>query len=114
MKEHTEEVFLEAYAQTGNATGAMQIARPELAKNVANNAAHRMLQKPDVQAKLEAKLQRMSNQALKTIKSSLTSENEQIATSSAKWVVEQVHGKAINRNVNLNGTVSVEDILSII
>lgn len=114
IKEHIEEVFVEAYAETGNATKAMQAARPNLSVAVANNAAHRMLQKPDVQVKLESKLQRMSNKALKTIKDSLDSEDEKVATINARWVIEQVHGKALQRNVSLNSTVNVEDILSIL
>lgn len=107
------EVFAEVYARTNSPKQAMIAAQPsiEATPHYASIKASRMLQRTDVQDKIQHKLERMSVKAIKNIDSLMTSDDEQIKLKSNIWVAEQVRGKAVTRSINLNASASIEDAL---
>lgn len=111
----TEQIerFTDARAAKLSPAKAMIIAQPELItdKNYANVKARRLMVKPDIKAKIDAKLQKMSTKATKRIEKLLQSENEQIATQNAWKVIEHNIGTPIKRNINVGLTATIEDAL---
>jgi len=108
-----KEVFAEVYAHTKSAQKAMIAAEPNLItkKNYANVKGHRMLKKTDMQQKIQKNLEKMSKHAIKRIDEMIQSDDEAIATTNAWRVVEQLRGKPVARNLNLNAQVTIEDVL---
>lgn len=107
----TEDTFVEVLTRTNSPSKAMLAAQPHLTKEYAKVKAQRMLKKPDVQAKIQKKLEIMRPKALKTIDKMLTSDNEQIATANAWRVVEHLRGKPVARNLNMSVSATIEDAL---
>jgi hypothetical protein len=91
----------------------MIAAQPELAAHpeYAKVKAQRVLKRSDVQEKIQKKLESMQPEALKNIKRTLTSDNEQLANSNAWRIVEHVRGKPVARSISLHDTASIEDAL---
>lgn len=115
IKAQKEDVFTDVMAATGSPAKAIKASHPEVYEHSpanARNRANRLLKKPEIQTKIQSKLEKMQPKALKAIDRAITSDDENLATNTAKWVVEQVRGKATQRTVNLSATVSIEDYLS--
>lgn len=113
LSEEQIERFTDARAANYSPAKAMIVAQPELAlnKNYANVKGRRLLKKTDVQEKIQKKMERMSNKAIKRIDTLIQSDDESIATTNSWRVVEQVRGKAVTRSINLNATATIEDAL---
>jgi hypothetical protein len=109
-----KERFVEAYALTRKPIISMIAAQPKLAtdRNYANVKARRQLAKPDIQDKIQKKLELMSKKATKRIDKLIQSDNEQIATTNAWKVIEHVRGTPINRSITGNFKLDSEDILA--
>lgn len=107
------EVFTDVYAATHKPIDAMVAAQPNLAadRNYANVKARRLLKKSDINTKIQQKMEKMASKATKKIDELIQSENEQIATTNAWKVIEQVQGKAVTKSINLNATATIEDVL---
>lgn len=107
------DTFAEARAANLSPAKAMILAQPELMrdKNYANVKARRLMAKPDVKAKIDAKLQKMAIKATKRIDKLIQSENETIATQNAWKVIEHNIGTPVKRNINLGITANIEDAL---
>ena len=107
------ETFTEVYAHTKKPITAMIAAQPDLItnKNYANVKARRMLKKTDIQDKIQQKLEKMSKKATKRIDKLIQSEDESIATQNSWKVVEHIRGKPIAKNLNVNATTTIEDVL---
>lgn len=107
------DTFAEVQAHTKSPMKAMIAAQPELVtnKNYANVKGHRLMQKPDVQEKVRLKIEKMGAKATKRIDKLIQSENEAIATQNAWKVIEHTIGTPLKRNINLNATANIEDVL---
>lgn len=112
-KEQRDDIFVEVYAQTNSPITAIQAAEPHLINKpeYASVKAHRTLQRPDMKAKIDAKLQKMSAKALKTVDKMISSDNEHIATANAWKVIEHNIGTPVKRNINLTAKANIEDAL---
>lgn len=112
-KEQRDEIFVDTFVHTNNATAAIQAAEPILLDKpaYAHLKAHRTLQRPDIKLRIDKKLQKMSPKALKTIDKLITSDNEQIATANAWKVIEHNIGTPIKRNINVGIKATIEDAL---
>lgn len=113
MKEKRSEIFAEVYAETQSPTQAMLAVEPGLKDrpNYLGVKANRTLKRSDIQDKIQKKLESMQNTALKNIKETLSSDNEQLANANAWKIVEHVRGKPITRSLNLHGSANIEDAL---
>lgn len=119
MGKHTKltdkqiDTFVEVQAITKSPQKAMLAAQPELItnKNYANVKGHRLANKPDIKAKIDLKLQKMSTKAIKTIDKMLQSDNESIATQNAWKVIEHNIGTPVKRSINVNAKATIEDAL---
>lgn len=107
------DTFAEARAANLSPAKAMIAAQPELIidKNYANVKARRLMTKPDVKAKIDAKLQKMSTKATKRIDKLIQSDNEAIATTNAWKVIEHNIGTPVKRNINVGVKATIEDAL---
>lgn len=105
--------FADVQAHTKSPMKAMIAAQPELITNpnYANVKGRRLITKPDVKARIDKKLQKMSSKATKRIEKLIQSENENIATTNAWKVIEHNIGTPVKRNINLNATTTLEDAL---
>lgn len=112
-------IFGEVLAQTGSPAKAIKILEPETynrnpayARTKANRIVKRIENRPDIQAKIQQKLEKMENPALKTIKKAITSADEKLATDTSWRVIEHLRGKPTQRTQNLNVTAKIEDIFA--
>lgn len=107
------DTFAEARAAKLSPAKAMIAAQPELIdnKNYANVKARRLMQRPDIKAKIDKKLQQMAPKATKRIEKLIQSDNEQIATANAWKVIEHNIGTPVKRNINVNAKATIEDAL---
>lgn len=105
--------FAEVQAHTKSPMKAMIAAQPELVidKNYANVKGRRLMVKPDVKARIDKKLQKMSAKATKRIDKLIQSDNEQIATTNAWKVIEHNIGTPVKRNINIGVKANIEDAL---
>lgn len=105
--------FAEARAAKLSPARAMIAAQPELVlnKNYANVKARRLMNKPDVKAKIDQKLQKLSKDATKRVEELIQSENENIATTNAWKVIEHNIGTPVKRSINANVQATIEDAL---
>jgi len=110
-QEKKHEIFAEVYAKTNSPSKAMLTIEPGLKPNYASVKAQRMLKKTDVQGKIQLNLEKMHKTALKTIDKMLVSDNEAIASANSWRVIEHLRGKPIARNLNVNATANIEDVL---
>lgn len=112
-KELHDQTFVEVLHQTNSPQAAMIAAEPALAdnKNYAKVKAQRMLKRTDVQEKIQKKLETMQSAALKNIKQTLTSDNEQLANANAWKVVEHLRGTPVKRSVTMTNRTTLEDAL---
>jgi phage terminase small subunit len=109
--------FTHYYAKSNNGTQSVLKAygKDKLTRASAGVKATRLLKNDIVIETIEQQKARMNSLASKSINvfnNHLQSDNEQIANTTAKFVYEQVHGKAIQRNINANTTVNIADIIS--
>lgn len=115
IKEQKDELFSEVMARTASPSKAIAAAYPdtyERNKAYAGVKANRMLQKPDIQAKINQKLEKMAPKALKRAQELISSDNEAVATANIWKTVEHIRGKPIARNINSNINMTVEDAIS--
>lgn len=107
------DTFAEVQAATKSPMKAMIAAQPALVtnKNYANVKGRRLMVRPDVKAKIDQKLQKMSIKATKRIDSLIQSEDEHIATTNAWKVIEHNIGTPVKRNINVNTHATIEDAL---
>lgn len=108
--------FAEVYAKTDNATKAVQTAYKEnnYSPAVAGVKGTRLLKNDSVTQEIDrqkARMEVLSGKAVQRIGDLIESENESVATTNAWKAYEQVHGKALSRNVSLGITTTVEDAL---
>lgn len=113
-KEAKDNLFSEMYARTNKPSQSIIAAYPELANNpeYAKVKAQRELKRPDIKAKIDKNIQKMSKKALKRVDQLLTSDNEQIATVNSWKVIEHNIGTPIRRTVGLTANISIEDALN--
>lgn len=113
IKENHDNLFVEVVAQTGSPKAAMIAVEPNLTDKpaYAANKGYRMMQRSDVQEKIQKKLENMQPKAMKRIKSLVMSEDEAIATQNAWRIVEHLRGKPVARNLNINTNANIEDAL---
>lgn len=115
LKEARDEEFARVLALTKKPSEAIKAAEPNLYKKNPNSArvkATRLQKRPEIQDKIQKNLEKLSKKSLKRIDEMLTSDNESIATTNAWKVIEHVRGTPTQRRVNLNASVSIEDVLS--
>lgn len=111
LQDKRNDVFAEAFVKTNSPSTAMRALEPDLKPAYASVKAQRMLKKSDVQAKIQLKLEKMHSKALKKIDELVLSDNEAIASANSWRVVEHLRGKPIARNLNVNATANIEDVL---
>lgn len=113
LSEKQLDTFAEVQAHTKSPMKAMIAAQPELItkKNYANVKGRRLVTKPDVKARIDKKLQKMSSKATKRVEKLIQSENESIATQNAWKVIEHNIGTPVKRNINVNAQATLEDAL---
>ena len=112
-----KKVFSEVYAKTDNGAKAVRAAYPELANSSVQSVstkAGRLLKNAEVVNHIEYqrnKLEQLATRAVNKVEDLIESDNEQIATTNTWKVIEQVHGKAMQKssNVNFNFTGHVSD-----
>lgn len=107
------DTFVDVQAHTKSPMKAMLAAQPELItdKNYANVKGRRLIAKPDIKARIDKKLQKMSSKATKRVEKLIQSDNESIATQNAWKVIEHNIGTPIKRNINVNAQATLEDAL---
>lgn len=107
------ETFAEARAAKLSPAKAMIAAQPELIinKNYANVKGRRLMTKPDIKAKIDQKLQKMSIKATKRVEELIQSDNESIATHNSWKVIEHNIGTPVKRNLNITAKANIEDAL---
>lgn len=108
--------FAEVYARTDNATKAVKVAFKDnnYSSAVAGVKGARLLKNDNISQEIDRQKQRMeklSGESVDRFGELIRSENENIAFSTGKFIYEQVHGKALSRNVSLGITTTVEDAL---
>lgn len=113
IKENRDNTFAEIVSRTGSPKKAMIAIEPELVNKpaYAANKGYRMMQRSDVQEKIQKKLENMQPKAMKRIKELVMSEDESIATQNSWRVVEHIRGKPVAKNLNVNATTTIEDVL---
>lgn len=113
IKDAHDQRFVDAMLETNSPQAAMIAAEPALADNkaYAKVKAQRMLKKTDVQQKIQKSLENMRNPALKNIKETLTSDNEQLANSNAWKVIEHLRGTPVKRSISLHDKANIQDAL---
>lgn len=113
IKDAHDQTFVNVMLATNSPSQAMIAAEPALANNkdYAKVKAQRMLKKTDVQEKIQKSLENMRNPALKNIKETLTSDNEQLANNNAWRVIEHLRGTPVKRSITMNTKANIEDAL---
>ena len=112
-----KKVFSEVYARTDNGAKAVREAYPELANSSVQSVstkAGRLLKNAEVVNHIEyqrSKLERIASHAVDRIEDHVESDDDNISLNASKFVIEQVHGKAMQKssNVNFNFTGHVSD-----
>lgn len=112
-----KKVFSEVYAKTDNGAQAVRTAFPELANSSVQSVstkAGRLLKNVEVVNHIEYqknKLERIASQAVDKIEDHIESDDSGVSLNASKFVIEQVHGKAVQKSssVNFNFTSHVTD-----
>lgn len=112
-----KKVFSEVYAKTDNGAQAVREAYPELANSSVQSVstkAGRLLKNVEVVNQIEyqrSKLERIGNRAVDKIEEHVESDDSNVSLNASKFVIEQVHGKAVQKSssVNFNFTSHVSD-----
>lgn len=112
-----KKVFSEVYAKTDNGAKAVRAAYPELANSSVQSVstkAGRLLKNAEVLNHIEYqknKLERIASQAVDRIEEHVESDDSNVSLNASKFVIEQVHGKAVQKSssVNFNFTSHVTD-----
>lgn len=112
-QEKRDEIFAEVYAKTNSPSKAMIAAEPALKDNphYAAVKANRTLKKSDIQHKIQQKLEKQAKTAMKNVDDLLISDDETIKAQTTWRVIEQLRGKPVARNLNMNAQVTIEDAL---
>lgn len=113
IREKHDDTFVEVLAQTNSPVTAIRAAEPALIDKpaYARLKAHRLKQRPDIKAKIDKKLEQNAKLALKQLPKLITSDNEQIATANVWKTIEHNIGTPVKRNLNVNATTTIEDVL---
>ena len=108
--------FAEAYSKTDNGVKSVDIAYPDNNYTYGSKAtiANRLLKNVEVVNHIEyqrSKLERIASHAVDRIEDHVESDDDNISLNASKFVIEQVHGKAMQKssNVNFNFTGHVSD-----
>lgn len=109
--------FSEVYAKTDNGAQAVREAYPELANSSVQSVstkAGRLLKNAEVINHIEYqknKLERIASQAVDRIEEHVESDDNNVSLNASKFVIEQVHGKAVQKSssVNFNFTAHASD-----
>lgn len=107
--------FAKEYAKDTNGTKAALKVYPHLTPESAANKAYRLLKNNDVLDTIEKQRQRMELLASKSVQKfeeHMDSDDGNLSFSASKFVYEQVHGKATQKNLNINASASIEDVLA--
>lgn len=107
--------FAHEYAKTDNGRKSALRVWPEITPESAAVKATRLLKNANVSQEIEAqkaKMEFLASKAVIKIDQLLESDNENIASQNAWKVYEQVHGKALQKNVSISAHISLEDALS--
>lgn len=97
-----------AYVEAGhNAAEASRRTRgtASISPNYSKVHGSYMLKKPEVQSAiqiLEARMEKTAMKAVERLDQLVDSQDENIATRNAHYVIDQVKGKAVSRNLNAN------------
>ena len=107
-------VFVDEYAKTNNGTQSALKAFPNIQPDSARVKAVRLLANDNVVNHIEyqrSKLERIASHAVDRIEDHVESDDDNISLNASKFVIEQVHGKAMQKssNVNFNFTGHVSD-----
>ena len=109
--------FSEVYAKTDNGIKSVDMAFPELrdsSPQYKSLKANRMLKNDLVINHIEYqknKLERIASQAVDRIEEHVESDDSNVSLNASKFVIEQVHGKAVQKSssVNFNFTAHASD-----
>lgn len=108
--------FSEVYAKTSNGVKAVTEAYPDRQLTYGSKAvlATRLLKNDNVVNQIEYqrnKLERIGNRAVDKIEEHVESDDSNVSLNASKFVIEQVHGKAVQKSssVNFNFTSHVSD-----
>lgn len=108
--------FAEAYSRTDNGVKSVDIAYPDNNYTYGSKAtiANRLLKNVEVVNHIEYqknKLERIASQAVDKIEEHVESDDSNVSLNASKFVIEQVHGKAVQKSssVNFNFTQHVGD-----
>ena len=106
--------FVEEYAKTNNGTQSVLKAFPNVTPESARVKAVRLLANDSVINQVEyqrSKLERIGNRAVDKIEEHVESDDSNVSFNASKFVIEQVHGKAVQKSssVNFNFTSHVTD-----
>lgn len=111
--------FAIEYAKTDNGAEAVRRAFPELAKTSSvqylSTKASDLLKNPEIASQVEyqkQKLELLATKAVDRVEQLIQSDNEMVATTNSWKAIEQVQGKATQRNINLNASITLEDMLN--
>lgn len=108
--------FAEVYAKTGNGVKAVEEAYPDRNLTYGSKAvqATRMLKNANIVNHIEYqrnKLELIANRAVDRVEEHVESDDSNVSFNASKFVIEQVHGKAVQKSssVNFNFTQHVGD-----
>lgn len=112
-----KKAFAIEYAKTDNGTQSVikAFSGNTYSPEVAKVKATRLLTNDNVLNEIEYqknKLEKLASKAVNRLDSLIQSDNETIATTNIWNTIHQVQGKPLAKNLNMNVSVSVEDMLN--
>lgn len=96
----------------GNNTSAIRAIEPKTIS--AKDRAYRLAKKSEQESTgefIENQLQQIGQDAINRIGIMVNSKDERIATKNSHFVVEQLRGKAVQKSINANLNIGIEDVL---
>lgn len=105
-----EKGFVKDYLETGNATQSALRNYDTTSENVAGNIGHTNLRKAKIQAYLEEKAEKASENIYNLANDA---ENEAVRLNANKDILDRAGFKAVDKSVNLNVTANVTDPLAL-
>lgn len=107
--------FVADYAVNGHATNAaLKAENGQISLVAATHKGHRWLKRPDVQAALSYVNKRLaegSTVAVDRIVSLVGDENPRVALDASKYLVDQAHGKALQRTETQTVNLNIDTVL---
>lgn len=100
----------------GNATQALRELEGETERSDAaiRQRATRIVAKRDNESAAEyidKSLEQMSTSAIERVNEMLKSNDERIATKNAHYVLDQIRGKAVQRNISISARLNIQNVL---